>query len=313
MNRKTLAVVALDNRVFSSLEEKLKEAVGWMEIAARQGAELIVLPEGLNFHRGDGEQAAREETPEKVAFADWRSETRILIEAAERWNLWVTIPVLHRSEGKIYNSFFLVSPEGKAVWRYDKVSLTPEELSLGVTPGRASTYNWKGIKLGGAICFDTCFPENLEEQVLDGVQLFLVPSLWPGGSQLNHICKLRGARIALAYPAWSRIIDIDGREIVQGGYRQETLRFGFGIPVFTASLNFDRVSLYGNHNQERMREVAMKYGSRVGITFDQENCLWFLESKDETLSEADILKEFGLTPAGEYFADCTRRLSGLRQ
>ena len=303
-----LSVIALSNRDFSSLAEKLAEAVGWLEIAAGQGAELAVLPELLNRVCGDGYGNSKRKTAREVAFDDWRSETAPLIEAAVRLQIWVTVPVLHRIGDDLYNSFFLISPEGEPVWRYDKVSPTPEELDAGVVAAAPTHYDWKGVRLGGGICFDTCFPENLERQALEGVQLFLIPSLWPGGSQLNHLCKLRSTRVAISYPAWSRIIDIDGLEVAEGGYRQETLRFGFGAPVYTATLNFDRVSLYGNHNQEKMIPLARKYGRRVKISYDQGNCLWFLESLDPDLQESDLLQEFELTTAANYFAGCARRI-----
>lgn len=301
MNIRKISTIALSNRDFSSLEEKLLEAVSWLEIAAAEGAELTVLPELLNRYCGDGYGNPRAIPFERLIMDDWQTECRPLLQAVKHLKLWTTVPVLHRSDGKIFNSFFLIAPDGEPVWRYDKICPTPNEIKNGLTPGQPSTYNWNKLTLGGAICFDTCFPEKLEQQARDGVQLFLVPSLWPGGSQLNHLCKIRSTRVALAYPAWSRIIDIDGLDIVAGGYRHETLRFGFGAPVYTASLNFDRVALYGNHNQEQMIALRQKYGSKIQLEYDQGNCLWFLDSCDPDLHEKALLDEFDLQPASEYF------------
>lgn len=313
MRLHTISVIALSNRDFPSLEEKLAEAVTWLELAAGQGAELAVLPECLNRYCGDGAGNPLLQTSDQYAFDDWTREMSPLIAAADRLKLWVVIPVVHRQNNGILNSFFLVSPEGETVWQCDKLSPTPRELDAGVIPGRPGFFEWKDVKLGGGICFDTCFASNLEIWAREKVELLLVASLWPGGSQLNNFCKLQSCRVALSYPAWSRIIDIDGVEVVEGGYRQETLRFGFGAPVYTASLNFDRVSLYGNHNQEKMVDILRKYGKRVGITFDQGNCLWFLESRDPGLSESQIMAEFGLVTARDYFAECERRLRACRE
>lgn len=312
MNLRTISVVALSNRDFDSLKEKIAEAARWVELAGAQGAELVVLPEHLSRYGGDGAGNPRARSFEELVVEDWREEMRPLVEVAERLGIYVTVPVIHQREGRIFNSLILVSPEGRDVWTYDKISPTPEELDKGVTPGETSFYDWKGVKLGGAICFDTCFPENLEQQAQEGVQLFLVPSLWPGGSQLNHVCKLCHTRMALAYPAWSRIIDIDGEDVVAGGYRQESLRFGFGAPVYTATLNFDRVALYGNHNQGKMAAVLGKYGRRVRVTFDQENCLWFLESRDPALAEQSIIAEFELISARDYFEYCKHRITAAK-
>lgn len=308
MNPRTISVIALSSADYPSLVAKLEEAVRWVHVAARQGAELVVLPECLNYYYGDGYAHPNPPTIAGSAFDDWRGATSVLIEAAMQRKIWLVIPVLHRDAKGLWNSFFLISPEGEAVWRYDKVSPTPGELDQGVQIGVPSYYDWQGVRLGGAICFDTCFPENLEYWASHDVQLGIVASLWPGGSQLNNFCKIHAARVALSYPAWSRIIDIDGLEVVEGGYRHETLRFGFGAPVYTATLNFDRLSLYGGLNQEKMIAVTEKYGKRVRMTFDQGNCLWFLESRDAGLHEQELLREFDLITARDYFADYAKRL-----
>ena len=308
MRSHSVSVVALSNRPYSSLAEKLEEAVAWLEIAAGQGAELTVLPEGLNQILGDGAAGRPSPRCEVEACDNWQRDMEPLIRATVRLKMWTTIPVVHRQGDGIRNSFFLISPEGEAVWQCDKLSPTPSELDAGILPGAPAFYRWKGITLGGAICFDTCFPENLEVQSRHGVELLLVPTLWPGGTQLNAFCKLHASRAAVSYPHWSRIIDIDGEEIAAGGYRNETLRFGFGAPVYTAAINFDRLSLFGNGNQEQMAEIQRKYGGRVRVTFDQGNCLWFLESRDQNLPEQEILREFGLVTATEYFAGCARKI-----
>lgn len=313
MDLRTISVIAQDSRDYSSLDEKLLEAVRWLELAAGQGAELVVFPECLQRYCGDGVGNQRRQSVAEAACKNWYEEMRILREAAMRCRVELVLPVTHHDEGELWNSFFLLSPEGEELWRYDKVSPTPEELAGGVRPGSPEKlYDWRGVKVGGLICFDTCFPENLDRLGHEGAQLVLCPSLWPGGSQLNHFCKMNACRVALSYPAWSRIIDVDGLEVIEGGYRQETLRFGFGAPVYTATLNFDRVTLYGNHNQEQMVAIQQKFGARVKVSYDQGNCLWFLESRDPDLAESEILKEFELVTARDYFARSARLIEEHR-
>ncbi len=305
MNLKTISVIALSNRDYQNLSEKLDEVVRWIKLAKLEGAQLVVLPELLNQFRDDGQEISLIE----LAFDDWEKETKVLFQAATSLNVWLTIPVLHKVESKLFNSFFLISPQGVAVWRFDKLSPTPAELKAGVVPGNVSTYDWEGIRLGGAICFDTCFGDTFYKQIELGVELFLIPSQWPGGASVSFFCQRYGVRAALSYPAWSKIVDIDGAARVEGGYRQESLRFGFGAPVYTATLNFDRVALFGDINQSQIVRIREKYGSRVRIDFDQMNCLWFLESVDPDLHEKAILEEFELISARDYFGDCRRKIS----
>lgn len=75
-----------------------------------------------------------------------------------------------------------------------------------------------------------------------------------------------------------------------------------------ATINFDRVTLYGNINQERVVDIERKYGRRVRVQFDQQDYLFFLESCDPDLTVATLMREFGLIASRDYLADCERRV-----
>jgi hypothetical protein len=107
----------------------------------------------------------------------------------------------------------------------------------------------------------------------------------------------------LAYSPWSRILDRDGKEMAAGGYRSETLRAGFGSPIQVATLNFNSVTLFADHNQDRMRDVQRHYGRKVLVRFDQHNCIFTLESRCADLSVEEVMREFGLISRREYFAN----------
>jgi predicted amidohydrolase len=309
MNLKTISVIALSNRDFATFADKLAEAVQWLEIAAGQGADLAVLPEYLNCYCGDGADNPRALRIEDAALDDWEKQTAVLFAAAVRCRIAVTIPVIIREKGHLANVFFLISKTGEILGRYQKMQPTPGELEAGVEPGQPGVIEWEGLKVGGAICFDMNFPGVFASQARLGAQLFLAPSLSPGGSYLNYYALHHGTPIALSYPAWSRIIDVDGREIVEGGYRHETLRFGFGIPVYTATLNFDRVVLYADFNQQKIVDIQKRYGRNVAIRYDQPNCCFYLESRAPDLTVRDVIREFDLVSAKDYFARFPRWLN----
>ncbi len=42
------------------------------------------------------------------------------------------------------------------------------------------------------------------------------------------------------------------------------------------------------------------------MQFDQQNCLFFLESRASDFSVQDIMQKFGLISAQDYFAECER-------
>lgn len=315
MNEKTIAAIALSNRDFESFADKVGEAARWVDHAANSGADLVLLPEYINKFRGDGPGNTRALTLAEAALDDWQKDTAPLFDVARRRNVALGIPVVVREGERFRNSLFLVSGRGEVIGRYDKMRPTPSELDQGVVPGGVQRLmEWEGLRLGGAICFDTLFEEVFRVQAEQGADLFLVGSFWPGGSHLDFYAMRYSVPVALAYPAWSRILDRTGRELAAAGYRSETLRFGFGTPIAMATLNFDRVALYGNINQERIVDIERKYGRKVRVTFDQQNVLFFLESRAPDLTVQDLIREFGLVPFMRYVSDCEeqvrRHLSG---
>lgn len=300
MNEKTIAAIALSNRDYPSFQDKLNEAVRWVEQAAAQGATLVVLPEALNLYQGDGSQ---DRMPlADAALTDWQRETQVLFEVASRCKTALTIPVLVYENGRLANRFYLISDEGKVLGHYQKRNLTPGELEAGFERGSEPLIEWQGLKIGGAICFDVYYQSTFADQTRDEADLFLVPSFTPGGDLLNYYALVYGKPIVLAYPAWSRLIDRDGSELASGGQRWETLRFGFGSPVVLSSINFDAVTLFGDFNQQKMADVQRHYGSRVRIRFDQPNCMFYLESRCADLTIGDVMQKFDLISRQDYFA-----------
>jgi predicted amidohydrolase len=310
MNIRRLAVISLSNRDFPTFEAKLYEAVKWLEHAAGNGAQLAVLPEMLNMYRGDGPNNPEVLKIPDIALDDWQTSCAMLIECASRCKMALTIPVYVRSSGRIYNSFFLISATGECLGEYRKRFLPIGEPAY---PGdRTPPMDWDGIKVGGAICMDSMFSETFSEQAEDGARLFLMPSLWPGGSQLNHHCRTFHVTCALSYPAWSRIIDIDGEEKAAGGYRSETLRFGYGSPVYCADVNFDRECFLVTGHQEKIVEIERFYGPRIKLVFNQQDCVFYIESLDHELSIADIKKEFELVSHAEYMSHNRKWIQDLK-
>ena len=303
MHEITIAAIALSDRDYASFDEKLSEAVRWIELAAKQGAELAVLPEALNkYRRADPHTNAPLETKD-VAFADWASATAPLFDVATRCGIAVTAPVLTREGDDLTNSFFFIDEHGEVIGSYQKMRPMPPEAAGGIVAGEPGPFEWRGLRIGGAICFDCYYPEVFQRQAALGVDLFLMPSLTPAGQYLNFYALHHAAPVVLAYPHWSRIIDVDGRERAGAGYRNETLRFGFGTPIAMATLNFDRVVLYADLNQNKIRDILDAYGDRVRAHFDQPNVIFTLESRSPDLSIQQVVREYKLVTKTEYFAN----------
>lgn len=305
MNEKHIAAIALSNDAFPSFRAKLDDALRWLEIAAGMGCDLAVLPETLNHYQGDGVAAAAKLSVRDVAMPedDWQAQCKPIIDAASALNIAITVPLLiTQRDGSLRNCFFLISRTGQTLGCYTKSFVTQSELDAGTLPSQSPQplIPWEGLTVGGAICFDTQFPEVFSRQADRGAQLFLCPSLWPGGSQLSYHAFEHSTPIVLAYPAWSRIIDITGQDIAAGGQRWETLRFGFGSPVVAARINFDRALFHADGSQQKMVTIQRDLGQRVAITFDQPNCTFAVESRCPELTIKDIITRYELVERKTY-------------
>ena len=299
MNEKTIATVALRDSSFADLEAVLKEAAHWVEVAAAQGADLAVLPETINLLHGNTRTGALEE----FAVQDWRTETALLCEAAAKRGISLVLPLLVRDNEELANRFYLLSRDGSELGFYQKRVPAVGERLAGIKPAATPPLQWEGLTVGGAICIDVYFPHHvIEPQMMAGADLFIVPSMTPAGALLDSCAVCYGVPFVLAYSPWSRILDRDGKELVAGGLRSETLRAGYGMPLQQATINFDAVSLFADFNQEKVRDVQRRYGDEVRFRFDQSNCLFVLESRSADLSVGDIMREFGLISRRDYFA-----------
>ncbi len=312
MNEKTIATVALRDEGFATLDQTLREAADWVEAAAMQGAQLAVLPETINLlHRRDASIPLGE-----FALEDWQQDTALLCDTAKRLGISLVLPLLVRSGDALANVFYILGADGTVLGHYQKRAPAPGEQASWVEAGNTDPILWEGLKVGGAICVDVYHPQAVfESQMNSGANLFVIPSQTPAGILLDAFAVQYGVPFILAYSPWSRILDRDGLELAAGGYRSETLRFGFGSPVLQATINFDAVTLFADCNQDKMRDVQRHYGRRVRIRFNQPNCLFTLESRSVDLSVNEIMRDFGLISRRDYFAQldpCTRERAAAK-
>lgn len=296
MNEKTIATISLTDG-YENFAATMREAASWVVQAAAMGAHLAVLPETINLlNRKSHSQPLSE-----AALDDWRSSTDELCATASQAGISLVLPLLVRENGVLVNRFYLLSKSGDTLGHYDKVAPAAGERAAGIRGFVHRPIEWEGLKLGGAICVDVHYPHLvLAPQVDLGADFFVIPSYTPAGTLLDAYALMYGVPLILAYSQWNRILDRDGKELAAGGYRQETLRAGFGAPVVQATINFDSVALFADGNQEKIREIQRRYGSRVRVRFDQPSCVFYLESRSHEVSVAELMREFGLISRRDY-------------
>lgn len=156
-----------------------------LEEAARQGAELALLPEYFCLlGRQDTDKLAVRETLGGGPIQDFLANT------ARDLDLWLVGGTLPLDAGEqVYNSSLAYAPSGERVARYDKIHLfrfddgqerydEARTLRAGTQPASFDLPSRDGHRwrVGLSICYDLRFPELYRRHAAAGADLLLVPS-----------------------------------------------------------------------------------------------------------------------------------------
>lgn len=169
----------------------LEIAERYIRRAADAGANLIVLPETMNY-------IGRDIVEEAETLPDGPTFTKI---AQLCWELkvWILAGSIYEinpdDPRRPFNTAFLVDPRGVMVAKYSKLHPFDVVLPNGVTsresdrvaPGHAVvTVDTEWLRAGMAICYDIRFPEMFRLMALEGAKLFLVPANFTVNTGKDH-------------------------------------------------------------------------------------------------------------------------------
>lgn len=200
-----MKVAALQMVSSSTVSDNLSQARALLEQAAKDGAELAILPEYfclMGQHDTDklGIQEAFGAGPIQQFLSD----------AARELGLWVvggTLPISSADPKRVYNSSLAYNPQGECVARYDKIHLfrfdngsesydESRVLQRGNQPTRFALPSRDGHtwQVGMSVCYDLRFAELYRTYAEQGVDLILVPSAFTHTTGQAHWEVLLRAR-----------------------------------------------------------------------------------------------------------------------
>lgn len=137
--------------------------------AARQKADLVVLPETLTYY-GLGKTYA--ECAEPVP----GPSTAYFGELAKKHDLYIVAALIEQDRHLMFNTSVLIAPDGGIVGRYHKVSLPRSEVEAGVMPGEDyPVFQTRFGKVGMMVCYDGYFPEVARELSNRGAEVIAWP------------------------------------------------------------------------------------------------------------------------------------------
>ena len=195
-----MKIAALQMVSTPSVERNLDAAGKLIERAAKEGAELAILPEYFCLMgRSDRD---------KLGVAEALGEGPIqamLAVAARAHRLWLvggTLPLKSGEEGRVMNANLVFSPAGERVARYDKIHLFRydngrEQYDEGRTLKAGSdpvAFDAAGTRVGLSVCYDLRFPELYRALMKPPCDLLCVPSAFTHPTGLAHWEVLLRAR-----------------------------------------------------------------------------------------------------------------------
>ena len=137
--------------------------------AAKQRADLVVLPETLTYY-GLGKTYAECAEPVPGPSSEYFGAL------AREHNLYIVAGLIEREGHLIYNVAALLGPDGKLAGKYRKVSLPRSEVAGGVMPGEDyPVFDTRFGKLGMMVCYDGFFPEVARELTNRGAEVIAWP------------------------------------------------------------------------------------------------------------------------------------------
>jgi predicted amidohydrolase len=187
-----------------------------IEDAARQRADLVVLPETLTYF---GTGSSFPEVAESIP----GPSTDYFGGLARQHNLYIVAGLVEREKHLVYNVAVLIAPDGKVAGKYRKICLPRDEVAAGVAPGHEyPVFETRFGKLGMMVCYDGFFPEVARQLSNRGAEVIAWP-VWgcnPGLASARA-CENHVYLVSSTYEDVSRewilsaIWDHDGRTLAK--------------------------------------------------------------------------------------------------
>ena len=197
---KSYLAAALQMNSVPDLQKNLAQAEDLVELAVRQGAELVTLPENFTFL---GDEEAKIAQAEEICLAS----EKFIKTMAQRYQITLLgggYPVPTQT-GKVYTTALLVAPNGQELSRYEKAHLFDVNLpdgntyqeSSNILSGKSlpSVYPSKDLgNLGLSVCYDVRFPELYRHLSQMGAEVLMAPAAFTAYTGKDHWQILLQAR-----------------------------------------------------------------------------------------------------------------------
>ncbi|MEZ4733846.1 MAG: carbon-nitrogen hydrolase family protein [Caldilineaceae bacterium] len=195
----SLRIAACQMNSQGDKDTNLATAERLIDEAARQGAQMVGLPELINLLADDEAMAAGAESEDGPT-------SQLLRRKARQHGIYLhggSIPTLIPGSDRIGNTTFVFDPEGATIARYQKIHLFDIHIegqksykeSARVAPGtEMATFETDQGNFGLTICYDIRFPELYRALTLAGARVIFHPAAFTLYTGKDHWETLIRAR-----------------------------------------------------------------------------------------------------------------------
>ncbi len=224
-----IALVQLEMLQPQDPEQHIADAFAAIDVAGQQGADLIVLPEGVNL--GSGSQVHYWD----IAVSIHSALLLRVGEKAAEYGCYIVFPFIELDNEKVYNSAAMFDRNGDCMGVYKKTHeprcvILDNNVSLG---DEFPVFETDFGRIGIVICYDTITPEPAMIYGLKGVDILVYPHMiQPLENEYFHIttrAKAFDSSLYIAAAGWARpfeeaggplaatcLIDWEGQVLAQG-------------------------------------------------------------------------------------------------
>lgn len=179
MSKSTYKIAVLQLNLNDNAENNLRKCLNWVRDAAKQGAEVISLPELYSSH-----YFCQSEDTANFAFAEPLYSTSFIAfsELAKELGVVIIVPFFEKRMAGIYhNSAYIIDADGSEAGLYRKMHIPDDPHfyeKFYFTPGDIGfkTFPTQKGKIGTLICWDQWYPEAARLTALQGAEVLFYPT-----------------------------------------------------------------------------------------------------------------------------------------
>ncbi|MCK9211698.1 MAG: carbon-nitrogen hydrolase [Ignavibacteriaceae bacterium] len=178
-NKKNYTVGVLQLAFSADVNKNLKKAIEWIKKAAKQGAEIVCLPE---LYRSQYFCQKEDTSLFDLAETIPGPSTNAFQKVAKENKVSIIVPIFEkRANGLYHNTAVIINSDGKILGTYRKMHIPDDPAfyeKYYFTPGDLGfkAFQTKTGKIGALICWDQWFPEGARLTALQGATTLFYPT-----------------------------------------------------------------------------------------------------------------------------------------